>query len=88
MTPHNPAFLLKLGILLLGLEPGIVSIDYIKSFQCFLVAQMLGHPFAACWMSKFTDANFSALSMLSSEIVMSFNGLILIMNLLNFWCSK
>lgn len=76
ITTYNPTSLLQLGILLLGLVPDIINIDYVKSFQCFLIAQALGHPYAAFYISKFKHGNSSELSILSNEIEMTFNNLI------------
>ncbi len=76
-TPHNPSSLLNIGLFLLGLKPDIISIDYVKSFKCFLIAQALGHPFAAHYISKFKNSNSSDLSILSCEIETVFDNLII-----------
>lgn len=76
ITAYNPSSLLQLGILFLGLVPDIINIEYVKSFQCFLIAQALGHPYATFYISKFKNGNLPDLSMLSTEIEMNFNNLI------------
>ncbi len=75
-TPNNPTSFLELGILHIGLDPDVIKIDYVKSFQCLLIAQALGQPFATFYISKFSNGNSSELSKLSSNIELTFSNLI------------
>ncbi len=75
-TSHNPTSLFQLGLLFYGFDPAVISIDYVKSFQCFLTAQALGHPYAEFYISHYKNSSSSILADLSSEIETKFLALI------------
>lgn len=75
-TPHIPTSIFNLGFIFYGIAPDRVKSDYVRSFQCFLIAQALGHPYAEFYISHYKKSPSIALNALSSEIAINFNTLI------------
>ncbi len=74
ITMNIPASVCTMGYELYGKDP--TSSEYIKAFQCFLLAQALDHPFAQFYISRYKRSSSSGVATLCSEIEVMFNRLV------------